>query len=230
MIGKAFRAIARIFRNISDNLMNKKSIKKTKSKETQVNNKSATVTIIEQPKKEISHELKIERTHEKLMRVFDVGDKVTKAYEPIMDACAWICSSFVEGEEYREAARVIESESEILKKSFAEFSNEVNDFKSFFELYDMELNTTARNKFCKLAKKRASECTRFANSCDTKLKNLFNVSETEKHWFEENKMDVQKMRAPAQKGLVTMSKYASDCIKLYNEINLILANTVIVDE
>ena len=94
----------------------------------------------------------------------------------------------------------------------------------------MELNTTARNKFCKLAKKRAVECTKFANSCDTKLKNLFNVSETEKHWFEENKIDVQKMRAPAQKGFTTMSKYASDCVRLYNEVNTILANTVIIDE
>ena len=239
LLAKAFKTIAGIFKLISNKLMGKKPIKvepanDTSSVNTKTNttNNINTMTVIEEPKKEkeIDHSVIIDKSYTKVMQLFDKGDKVTKAFDPIMDMCAWICTCYVESEEYHEGVWGLENQSEVLKDLFNDFLNEVEDFKIHFKTTQFELNVTKRNRLCKLANKRSVECNKLASKCDNKLKDLFNVSDSEKHWFEETKTDIQKLRAPAQKALTMMSKYASDCVRMYNEVNEILATTVIITD
>ena len=54
--------------------------------------------------------------------------------------------------------------------------------------------------------------------------------EIERPYIEKNGIDIQKLRSPAQMALNKMSGYATKMTKIFNEINNLLSNAVIVFE
>lgn len=162
--------------------------------------------------------------------VFSKGDSVSKELNYLIDACSTIRNTvFSETEDYKDTVNFIEKHTNLLEENFKEFSDEVNKFKEEFEKNNKCMSASTRDDLCKSAIRRSEEYTSFAERCDKKLKNIFNVSKYQKEDVEEGNIDIQKVRAPAQKALSIMSKYANASVKIYNEINALLVSAVIVD-
>lgn len=162
--------------------------------------------------------------------VFDKGDKVTKELNYLIDACYTIRNTvFSESEDYKSAVEIIEKHTNLLEENFKDFSDEVNKFKEEFEKNNKCMSAATRDDLCKTAIRRSEDYTSFAERCDKKLKNIFNISRYQKEDVEEGNIDIQKVRAPAQKALSIMNKYATASVKIYNELNNLLVSAVIVD-
>lgn len=162
--------------------------------------------------------------------VFSKGDSVSKELNYLIDACSTIRNTvFSETEDYKDTVNFIEKHTNLLEENFKEFSDEVNKFKEEFEKNNKCMSASTRDDLCKSAIRRSEEYTSFAERCDKKLKNIFNVSKYQKEDVEEGNIDIQKVRAPAQKALSVMSKYANASIKIYNELNTLLVSAVIIE-
>ena len=164
--------------------------------------------------------------------VLTKGDDVTKELNYLLDACSTITRTvFYDdmNEDYTDAVEFIDKHVKALEEKHKEFVEEANKFKDDFEKNHKYMNTETRDELCKTASRRAEEYTKFAERCEKKLKRVYDVP---KRYIEDVKnegADIQMLRAPAQKGLSAMNKYATASIKVYNEINNLLVSAVIVD-
>ncbi len=164
--------------------------------------------------------------------VFNKGDNVSKELNYLIDICSTFRNTlFSETEGYKDDVEFIEKHTNLLEENFKEFFDEANKFKEDFEKNNKCMSAATRDDLCKTAIRRSEEYTSFAERCDKKLKNIFNVSRYQQRVIdeEEGNIDIQKVRAPAQKALSIMSKYANASVKIYNEINALLVSAVIVD-
>ena len=232
LIMRAFRTIAGIFRNIAIKLKSKKPVKNSSNSKDDEHEEYVEYPIEQEEKENDKDRGAAQNVANVLETTLNAGDEVTKQLIYLMDACSTISNSINEGTNYQRAVSSIENHIDLLEEKFNNFSEKVGVFKSIFEKFDKKINPFTRDKFIKYCGEHANQYIDFTNKCENKLKHLMELQdeEIERPYIEKKGIDIQKLRSPAQMALNKMSGYATKMTKIFNEINNLLSNAVIVFE